>query len=308
MLPNKLKKGDLIRIVCPSGYLNLEITNKVKDVLEKWGYRVQLGSTVGLGTGYFAGSDEDRKVDLQLALDDPEVKAVFMGRGGYGMSKIIDDIDFEYFSKNSKWLVGFSDITVLLNHVNKHFDVATIHGPMAMQFHDAQTYSANKALWNLLKIFNHDWEGYRCKQVHDLNKWGWGQGVLVGGNLSLLTHMIGTASAIDYQDKILFIEDIGEYLYGVDRHLMQLERMGVFDQINGLIIGQFSNIRDTVRPFGRDLPQIIYQYVKDRAIPVYYDFPAGHDEVNYPLIMGENYSMQVSGDGLQLTLHTSLTT
>lgn len=307
MLPNKLEKGDLIRIVCPSGFLNIETTQKLKDILEKWGFRVQLGSTVGWGSGYFAGSDEDRRNDLQLALDDPDVKAVFMGRGGYGMSKIIDDIDFKYFSNNPKWLIGFSDITVLLNHVNKHFEIATIHGPMALQFHEADTYSANKALWNLLKIFNHDWEGYHCKQTHQWNKWGLTEGELVGGNLTLLTHVIGTPSGVDYQNKILFIEDIGEYLYSVDRHLTQLDRMGVFDQINGLIIGQFSNIKDTVRPYGQDINQLIYQFVKDRAIPVYFNFPAGHDEVNYPLIIGANYTMQVSEDGMKLTLLNSLT-
>lgn len=300
MLPKKLDKGDLIRIVCPSGYLETATTGKLKEILEKWGYRVQLGSTVGWGSGYFAGSDEDRRNDLQLALDDPSVKAIIMGRGGYGMSRIIDDLNFSQFQKNPKWLVGFSDITVLLNHCFKIMNLISVHGPMALQFDEANSFSANKALWNLQKIFTHTWEGYECKEESRFNKWGFAEGIMVGGNLSLINNLIGTHSAIDFKDKILFIEDVGEYTYAIDRLLMQLKRMGVFEQINGLIVGQFSNIRDTVRPFGKSIHEVISHYIQDTPIPVYFNFPAGHDEINYPLLIGAQYQMKVYEGGMSL--------
>lgn len=306
MLPKKLEKGDLIRIVCPSGYLKISTTSKLKEILEKWGYRVQLGSTVGWGNGYFAGSDEDRRIDLQLALDDPEVKAIIMGRGGYGMSRIIDDLDWSYFNHYPKWLVGFSDVTVLLNHCFKRMNVITVHGPMALQFDEANSFSANKALWNLQKIFSHTWDGYHCKIGNPLNKWGYTEGYLVGGNLSLINHLIGTTSAIDFQDKILFIEDVGEYTYSIDRLLIQLKRLGVFEQIKGLIVGQFTNIKDTIRPFGKEVNEIISSYIQDAGIPVFFEFPAGHEEVNYPLLIGAKYQMKVHEGGMNLIYSTEM--
>lgn len=300
--PEALKANDLIRIVCPSGYLKKEFTEKLIELLKKWNYKVQLGSTVGFGSNYFAGADEERKNDLQMALDDPNVKAIFMGRGGYGMSKIIDDLDFTEFVKYPKWIIGFSDITILLNHIYTHFQIPTIHGPMARQFQDAFSFSANKALWNMQSIFQYNWKNYNFPNDSSYNKLGYAEGVLVGGNLSLITHAIGTNSAIDFKEKILFIEEIGEYKYAVDRMLMQLKRMGVFQEISGLIIGDFTEMKDTIRPFGEDMKNIIYSYVKDAPYPVYFDFPAGHGTVNYPLIIGGKHSLSIDRNVMELNL------
>lgn len=300
--PETLKANDIIRIVCPSGHLKREFTEKLIELLEKWNYKVQLGSTVGFGNSYFAGTDEERKNDLQMALDDPNVKAIFMGRGGYGMSRIIDEIDFTEFIKQPKWIVGFSDITMLLNHIYTHFQIPSIHGPMAKQFHDAFNFSANKALWNVNNIFQNNWKEYTFENNSEFNKNGYTEAVLVGGNLSLITHAIGTDSAIDFKGKILFIEEVGEYLYAIDRMLMQLYRVGVFQEIAGLIIGGFTELKDTVRPFGMDIKNIINSYVKNENYPVYFDFPAGHGMVNFPLIIGGNYSLKVERNSMHLQL------
>lgn len=300
--PAALNPGDLIRIVCPSGHLEVKTTEKLIEILKEWGFMVECGKTVGNGEYYFSGTDEERRIDLQTALDDEEVKAIIMGRGGYGMSKIIDDIDFTKFQDHPKWIVGFSDITVLLNHLYEQFNIASIHGPMAAQFQNAESEEEIQSIHVLEKIFHHQWKGYVFENQHELNQYGSGEGVLVGGNLSLITHAIGTDSAIDFRNKILFIEDIGEYRYGVDRILTQLKRVGAFDKIKGLIVGQFTDIKDTTRPYGEDLENIIASYVKHRNIPVCFGFESGHESINYPLIIGGEYDLSIDNQVVVLQL------
>ena len=298
IIPPYLKKGDTIGIVCPSGFMPYEKAETCIQVLQEWGYQAKVGKTLGNQFHYFAGTDDERLEDLQQMLDDTNIKAVLFGRGGYGFGRIIDRIDFKKFKKNPKWLIGYSDITVMHSHLLSRHKIASIHSPMAAAFNDGEYKS--EYIQSLRKALKGQKVNYSCP-THALNKPRTAAGALVGGNLSLLAHLIGTPSDVNTAGKILFIEDVGEYIYKVDRMLYQLKRSGKLDKLSGLIVGSFSDTQDTVVPFGQDVSTVIYELIKGYHYPVCFQFPVGHTSENFPLKVGVEYNLTVTGKKVSLT-------
>lgn len=289
-IPAFLKEGDTIGIVCPAGYMPAEKAATCITVLEEAGYQVKVGKTLGNQFHYFSGTDAERLADLQEMLDDTTVKAILFGRGGYGMSRIIDALDFTKYNEYPKWLIGFSDITVLHAHVHQLYRVATLHAPMAAAFNDEA--GANDYIQSLLKTIRGEKVTYHCAP-HAYNRTGQAAGELVGGNLSIVAHLVGSRSAYDTRGKILFLEDIGEYIYNIDRMMIQLKRSGALDQLAGLIIGGFSEMKDTLIPFGQEVDAIIRDHAQEYAYPVCYNFPVSHEKENYALKIGGQYELIV---------------
>jgi len=292
--PPYLKQGSVIGITCPSGYVSRERVAYAIKVLTHWGFTVKVGNTVGAEHYYFSGTDEQRLADLQAMLDDPTIDAILMGRGGYGMSRIIDDIDFTKFLQRQKWICGFSDITVLHNHLQARYLVPCLHSPMCGAF---KPETENE---DYLKSFYAALTGesiYYHTPPSLYNRFGVTEAILTGGNLSLLTHLMGSASEVDTEDKILFIEDIGEHLYKIDRMLLTLKRAGKLDNLKGLILGGFTEMEDTERPFGQAIEEIIWDKVKEYDYPVCFNFPCGHQDVNYTLTLGMAHKLIVSDKG-----------
>ncbi len=290
-IPPYLKKGDTIGLVCPAGYMPVEKVQTCLDVLQEWGYRVKIGKTVGGGSAtYFSGTDEERLTDFQQMLDDDAIKAVLCARGGYGTGRIIDKIDFTKFRKHPKWIVGYSDVTVLHSHIYSHFYISTLHAPMAGAFNDDGF--KNEFIRSLKNALEGKKLKYKC-EVHDYNRKGEAVGELVGGNLALLAHLVGTDSDIKTRGKILFLEDVGEQLYNIDRMLHQLKRSGKLARLAGLIFGGFTESKDTERPFGNSIHEILRDIVKEFDYPVCYDFPVSHTDRNYALKIGVGYKLKV---------------
>ncbi len=298
IVPPYLKKGDAIGVVCPSGSMPFSNMETCLQVLQQWGFRVKRGKTLGMHFNYFSGTDTERLEDLQTMMDDDEIKAILCARGGYGLSRIIDDINFEKFIVNPKWIIGFSDITILHSHVFQNYGIATLHSPMAAAFNDGGSeteyvQSLRKALLGLPS-------GY-CSDAYKLNKTGTAAGELIGGNLCLLAHLAGSKSSMNTKGKLLFIEDTGEYIYNVDRLMIQLQRAGMLHQLAGLIAGSFTDMKDTVIPFGESVYDSIYEKVKNYAYPVCFHFPVGHANENYALKHGVLHTLQVNENGVVLT-------
>jgi len=290
IIPPYLKNDDTIGIVCPSGYMPFKKAQTCIDTLQQWGFKVKIGKTLGNQFNYFSGTDEERLNDLQAMIDDEEVKAIFCARGRYGLSRIIDRIDFERFKKNPKWIIGYSDVTILHAHLYSKFGIASLHSPMASAFNNGG--AENEFVQSLKKALTGGQYNY-LSNVHVLNKHGEAEGELVGGNLSLIVHLIGTSSEVDTKNKILFLEDIGEYLYNVDRMMMQLKRSGKLESLAGLVIGDFTETKDTTIPFGQNVYDIIFDKVKEYNYPVCFDFPVGHTDKNYALKVGVNHRLTV---------------
>ncbi|MBL7699343.1 MAG: LD-carboxypeptidase [Chitinophagaceae bacterium] len=291
-IPPYLKPGDTIGIVCPAGYMDFEKMQNCIAALGMWGYNVRLGNTTrSSSSNYFSGSDEERLSDLQQMLDDNDVHAILCGRGGYGLTRIVDKINFKKFKANPKWVIGFSDVTVLLNHIYTNCGIAALHAPMAGAFNDPEP--GNKYLLSLHKAL----EGKKIQyaaDVHPFNRKGEVVGELVGGNLALLSHCVGTDSDIKTRGKILFIEDVGEYLYNIDRMMHQLKRAGKLKKLGGLIVGHFSDNKDTDRPFGQEAEEIIRDVVSEYDFPVCFGFPVGHEKENLALKVGVGYKLKVT--------------
>ncbi|MDF2187656.1 LD-carboxypeptidase [Paraflavitalea sp. CAU 1676] len=290
--PPYLLPGDTIGITCPAGFMAAEKAQTCIEVLQQWGYKVKVGKTLGSdSTNYFSGTDEERLHDFQVMLDDEEVKAILCGRGGYGMGRIIDQVSFKSFKKNPKWIIGFSDITVLHAHLYSNYGIASMHAPMAAAFND-DGYK-NEYVQSLKQALEGKTARYHG-EGHEFNQKGEAIGELVGGNLSLLAHIIGTPSDIKTKGRILFLEDIGEYMYNVDRMLYQLKRSGKLDKLAGLIIGGFTDNKDTERPFGKTIYEIIHDIVKDYDYPICFNFPVSHEKENYALKVGVGYKLKVT--------------
>ena len=286
--PPYLKKGNTIAITCPAKKLPHELSVAVK-LFESWGLKVLLGETVQASYHQFAGNDELRAKDLQRFLDDDSVTAIFAARGGYGTIRIIDDIDFSAFQKNPKWVIGFSDITVLHSHIYANYKIASIHGQMPLTIPDGTKNSLEtlrKALFNEPLEYNFPATGQ--------NICGETEGILIGGNLMLLVMMGCSVSDMNYDDKILFIEDVGEYLYAVDRLMWNLKRAGKLHKLRGLIVGSFTDLKDNTVPYGQTAEEIILQHVNEYGFPVCFNFPAGHIEDNRALILGKTVNLLVN--------------
>jgi muramoyltetrapeptide carboxypeptidase len=290
-IPPYLKKGDTIGITCPAGFMEKEKAKVCIETLQKWGLNVMVGKTLGSNSAnYFSGTDEERTNELQAMLDDKSIHAILCGRGGYGVGRIIDKIDFSGFKKNPKWIIGYSDITILHCHLFSKLKTASLHAPMASAFNE--DIGSNKYIHSLQKALFGKKTAYPFNPYH-LNKKGSVNGELVGGNLALFSHLIGSSSESDTKDKILFLEDIGEYIYNVDRMFYQLKRSGKLKDLAGLIVGQFSDMKDTDRPFGKSVYEVIDEIVKEYDYPVCYNFPVGHCKENFALKVGIEFSLTI---------------
>ncbi len=291
-IPPALKKGDTIGIVCPAGYMEAARAATCIRTLQEWGYQVKTGKTLGgESTTYFSGSDEERLTDLQQMLDDDEVQAVLCGRGGYGTGRIIDKLRFKQFRKNPKWIIGYSDITVLHAHIYRNFYISTLHAPMAAAFND-NGYS-NEFVLSLKDALEGKPSLYKAAG-HEFNRKGEVEGELVGGNLALLAHLVGTESDYKTRGRILFIEDVGEQYYNIDRMMHQLKRAGKLAKLNGLIFGLFTDNKDTERPFGQPLHEMLWDLIKEYDYPVCFDFPVSHTDRNYALKIGVPHRFKVN--------------
>jgi muramoyltetrapeptide carboxypeptidase len=297
-IPPYLKKNDTIGITCPAGYMAYEKATTCISTLQNWGYEVMVGKTLGSKSKtYFSGTDEERTNELQAMLDDDSIKAILFGRGGYGVGRIIEQLDFTKFKKNPKWIIGFSDITVLHNHINRNLKIATLHAPMAAAFNDGG--HKNEYIISLKKAIEGKKATYTSKP-HAFNCVGKSTGLLVGGNLSLVAHLIGTKSNLNTKGKILFLEDIGEQLYNVDRMLYQLKRSGMLSNLAGLVLGGFTDCKDTDRPFGKKIDTILKEIIGEVNYPVCYHFPVSHDKENYALKCGIVYELTVTNKTVRL--------
>ena len=289
-IPAYLDRGDTIGVVCPAGYMAMERVQQCLQILQAWGFKLKVGKTVGgNSTNYFSGTDKERLTDFQEMLDDDEVKAVLCARGGYGIGRIIEQIKFKKFAKQPKWIIGFSDVTVLHAHIYSNYKIATLHAPMAGAFNEGE----NEFVLSLRSALTGTSAKYEVKP-HEFNKIGMASGELVGGNLALLTHICGTSSDIKTKNRILFLEDVGEYLYNVDRMLYQLKRNGKFDKLSGVIIGGFTENKDTDRPFGKTVFEIIHEIFQEFDYPICFGFPVSHGIENYALKIGVEYNLSIS--------------
>jgi muramoyltetrapeptide carboxypeptidase len=303
-IPSYLKNGDVIGITCSSGYITHEDIQPAIDKIKEWGFEIRLGDTVGVRDFTFAGSDEQRAIDFQNMLDDDSVKAIMLGRGGYGAVRIIDKIDFKNFSKHPKWIIGFSDATVFHSHINKNFGIATIHSKMCNSF-PSDWSAASKEQLDSIESIRKCLVGDRMQYAalpNAFNKTGIAGGILIGGNLSILENLAASKSDIDTNGKILFIEEVEEYLYNIDRMLWNLKRSGKLDKLKGLIAGGFNKIKpdDPGEDFGETIYEIILEKVKEYNYPVCFDFPVGHQKENYALKCGIKHQLNVSENSVAL--------
>lgn len=286
-LPTPLKTGDKIGIVSTARKISAEELQYAIDILNEWGLVPVLGEYIFAHENQYAGSDHIRAYDFQNMLDNPEVKAILCARGGYGTVRIIDRLDFQSFVKHPKWIVGFSDITVLHSHLNR-LNICSIHSTMPISFANNSSESLN-SLKNALFGNKSD----IIINKHPLNTKGQCNGQIVGGNLSVLYSLIGSRSDIDTTNKILFLEDLDEYLYHVDRMMMSLKRSGKLSSLAGLIVGGMTKMNDNAVPFGKTAETIIKDCVSEYNIPVCFHFPAGHIKHNLALQLGRQVSLEV---------------
>ncbi|MCX2573667.1 S66 peptidase family protein [Pedobacter sandarakinus] len=291
--PPYLKKGDKIALVCPAKKLPKPIDDAIL-VLESWGLEVVLGKSITASHHQFAGTDQLRADDIQQFLDDPSIRAIIAGRGGYGTIRIIDELDFTAFDLNPKWIVGFSDITVLLSHLISQSEVQCIHGQMPYTFHE----STSEALDSLQRALFGDKQAYEYRSEFN-NKPGSANGMLIGGNLTLLTMLQGSVSEMNFDGKILFLEDVGEHEYRIDSMLRMLKRAGKLDRLNGLIIGAFNEIEEEKISFGQTADEVIWDIVKEFDYPVCFNFPTGHIENNLTMVLGAQVALNITNNHIQ---------
>jgi muramoyltetrapeptide carboxypeptidase len=289
--PAYLKSGDKITIVAPAGKILKEKVDTAAEIIEGWGIRVVLGNNLFHDHFQYSAPDRERLDDMQQALDDNSVKAILFARGGYGLIRILDQLDFSNFRKNPKWLIGFSDITILHSHIQNNFRIETIHATMAAGLTNLEAAeSLRKAL--LGEMLSYEFI------THPLSRKGKATGVLVGGNLAILCSLIGSVSDIDTKGKILFIEDVGEYLYRIDRMMWQLKRAGRLAHLAGLIVGGMTDMKDGETPFGKTAYEIVEEAVKQYDYPVCFGFPSGHQEDSRALVLGRKASLDVKNSSI----------
>ena len=291
--PENLKIGDTISIIAPSGVLKdyEQYMEKSISLMESWGLNVVLGSTIYETYGHFSSTDINREKDFQKAIDDNKIKAIWCARGGYGAMRIIDNINYDNLSKNPKWVIGYSDITAIHNDIH-NLGVESLHGVMCKSLEDISV--DDDSISKLKDILFEEGELKYIIERNEYNIIGEASGKLVGGNLTLLQSLLQSKSSIDTTNKIIFIEDVGEYLYHIDRMLHSLKRADYFSKCSGLIVGDFTDIKKNETKFGKNLHEIINEIVEEYNIPVMYGFPAGHGEKNLPLIFGRNVQIIVS--------------
>jgi len=295
IIPNKLKIGDKIGVISTARKITIEELSPALKTLESWGLKVVLGINLFQEDDQFSGTVEQRTSDLQCMIDDNSIKAILCARGGYGTVQIIDSIDFTNLKKNSKWIVGYSDVTVLHSYLN-NLGIASLHATMPINFED----NTKESLLSLKNSLFGNLNRIACK-AHPFNKFGKIEGDIVGGNLSILYSLLGSQSNIDTAGKILFIEDLDEYLYHIDRMMMNLKRNGMLVKLEGLIVGGMSDMNDNPTPFGKTAEHIILEYTKDYDFPICFGFPVGHLLDNRCVRLGINSVLEISKNGVSLS-------
>ena len=287
-IPPNLQKGDTIAIVATA---RKNIDDNLKpaiDLLLSWGLEVVIGKTIGLDENQLAGTDVQRAEDFQQQLDNPNIKAIWCVRGGYGTVRMIDLLDFTKFKQSPKWIVGFSDVTVIHSYLNR-LNIASIHGAMPVTVGKASAESIESLRKSLFG------ESLQYEIPFDVsNRLGNAKGEIVGGNLSILYSLMGSNAQIDCKGKILFIEDLDEYLYHIDRMMMSLKRCGCFDGLNGLIVGSMTKMKDNDIPWGKNANQIIADVTKGYSFPILYNFPVGHFHDNRAIVVGKQVSLEIN--------------
>ena len=291
--PPYLKAGDKVAIIATARKVSFAEMEPAMAQLKSWGLKVLTGNYLTAEFNQFAGTDEERTADMQQMLDDTEVKAIFCARGGYGSVRIIDRLDFTRFVTSPKWLVGYSDITVFHSHISHNFGIETLHATMPINFppdgfETPSTKSLHKALFG--EDINHRFAS------HPLNRMGNATGEVIGGNLSMLYSLSGSISDVDTEGRILFIEDVDEYLYHIDRMMMNLKRSGKLSHLAGLVVGGLTKMNDNTIPYGLTAEKIIAEAVAEYDYPVCFNFPAGHQDNNFSLIMGRQAELSVADE------------
>ena len=288
--PPFLKPGDTIAIVAPARKIKQQEILSAITMFKNWGLKVILGENIHAVNNQFAGDDEQRRSDFQAMLDNENVKAIISARGGYGTVRIIDKIEFSNFINNPKWIIGYSDITVLHAHIQQNFQVQSLHATMPINFPssglDNATESLRKALFGEALAYSFD-------NKNDLLNVGIAEAVVIGGNLSILYSLSGTASSINTSGKILFIEDLDEHLYHIDRMILSLKRSGKLKHLSALIVGGMTDMKDNTIPYGKTAEEIIMEHVSEFNYPIVFGFPAGHTKENRALILGREISLKV---------------
>lgn len=296
--PSFLKPGDTIAITATARKVSQQEIDPAVVLFTSWGLKVKFAEGLFESENQFAGSDDTRAHALQLLLDDPSVKAIICARGGYGTVRIIDKLNFDRFAQSPKWLIGFSDVTVLHNHILRHCEVQTIHAPMAFSMQeslaDPQSIEALKQVIFGLPSTYHT-------QDHPLNRPGVAHAKLVGGNLSVLYSVLGSDSDIHTDGCILFLEDLDEYVYHIDRMMMNLKRNGKLSKLAGLIVGGMNDMKDNTIPFGKTAEEIIFEHTAEYNYPVAMGFAAGHERKNLALMFGHPYRLEVTEKGTTLS-------
>ena len=301
--PAYLKNGDVIGITASAGYITTDQIRSAVQKMESWGYKVRIGDTIDKRDFTFGGTDEERARDFQLMLDDPQIKAIMCARGGYGVVRIIDKLNWEKFKAKPKWIIGFSDVTVFHSHLNKNLGIASIHSKMCNSFPDDWSL-AEPIQIETIESIQLALSGKKMNYMampNPQNKLGTADGVLIGGNLKMLETLAGTKSDITTAGKILFVEDTGEYMYNIDRMFWNLKRTGKLSQLKGLIIGGFKiKVDEDSDDFGRTLQDVVLEKLKNYSYPVCFDFPVGHQKNNYALKCGVRHRLTIAANDVAL--------
>jgi muramoyltetrapeptide carboxypeptidase len=302
-IPPYLKPGDTIGITSPAGYITIEQIQPSIKLIESWGFKIAIGKTIGKRDYSMGGTDDERRDDLQQMLDEPNIKAIMCARGGYGTIRIIDQLDFSKIKLRPKWIIGFSDITILHCHLNSQLNIASLHAKMCNSFPSDWTLAEPiqiETILSIRQVLSGQAVKYTAPAI-SFNRRGRAEAQLIGGNLSIIETLAGTASDLKTDGKILFIEDTGEYLYSVDRMLWNMKRTGKLSNLKGLIIGGFKiKPDDPGDEFGRTVYEVIMEKIKEYDYPVAFDFPVGHQKNNFAFKCGAKHILNVNINGSSL--------
>jgi muramoyltetrapeptide carboxypeptidase len=297
IVPPFLKPGDTIGIVAPARKVEVSDIEPAVAIIKSWGLNVVHGKNLFGSFNQFSGTDIERAADLQDMIDNPKINAILCARGGYGTIKLLDKLNLRSLQRNPKWVAGYSDITVLHSILNTWYLVETIHSTMPINFpKNGEPNTSTNLLRDTLFGINPSYS----TPYHSLNREGKAEGFVTGGNLSILCSLSGSDADINTEGKILFIEDLDEYLYHIDRMMMNLKRSGKLKSLAGLVVGGMIDMHDNPTPFGKSPLEIILDAVAEYDFPICFDFPAGHDKKNYPLILGRRALLNVTPTGSTL--------
>lgn len=294
--PPFLKKNDVVALIAPAKAIDPPLIADAKKLLEKRGFEVRIGKYSSGSFNYFSGTSEERYSDFQEAINDPEIKAIWCLRGGYGSLHIIDKLDWSAFKKLPKWIIGFSDITIFHHRLHR-LGVSSIHATMPLDL----AQNTPESIDSLFQMLAGDWKEIQLKGITE-NINGDANGELIGGNLSVLYGLLGTDDRVSYQNKILFIEDVGEAVYAIDRMFYALKKSGVLDEINGLIVGGMTSLKDSDPPFGLSVNELINRHLLDYQIPLAFNYPGGHIPDNRALVFGATTLLKVAKDDKTVTI------